>query len=104
MQIVNVDLPKWTKRLLRLGDPLAARSALRVGPSLVEIRRLAARTGKVSIFGEYVARGSAKSGTFLIDTGPLSVGVGISGDAKQVRVFGPRKWFRERAGWEPEKD
>jgi hypothetical protein len=104
MQIVNVDLPEWAKRLLRLDDPVAARSAIRVGPSVVELRRLAARTGKLRIFGEYVERGSSKNGTFLIDTGLLSVGVGISGREKEVRIFGPRKWFRERTGWEPEKD
>jgi hypothetical protein len=101
LQIVNVDLPEWVKRLLRLDDPVAARTAIRLGRSVVELRRLAARTGKLRIFGEYFARGSSKSGTFLIDAGLLSVGVGISDGKKQVRIFGPRKWFRERTGWEP---
>jgi hypothetical protein len=104
MQIVNVDLPDWTKRLLRLDDPISARSGIRLGPSVVELRSLAARTGKLRMFGEYSARGSSKSGTFLIDAGLLSVAVGISGREKEVRIFGPRKWFRERTGWEPEKD
>lgn len=104
LQIVGVDLPEWTKRLLRLEDPVAARASVRVGKSLVELQRLAARTGKLAIFGEYFVRGSSKSGTFLIDAGLLSVGVGISGGEKQVRIFGPRKWFRARTGWEPPKD
>ncbi|HEY6066565.1 MAG TPA: hypothetical protein VIY96_10430, partial [Thermoanaerobaculia bacterium] len=102
LQIVNVNLPDWANRLLRLDDPLAARSSIRMGRSVVELKRLAARTGKLQIFGEYLAKGPSKSGTFLIDAGLLSVGVGISGDQRQVRIFGPRKWFRERTGWEPE--
>jgi hypothetical protein len=104
LQILNVDLPEWTKRLLRLDEPLAARVGIQMGKSLVELRRLGARTGKLAIFGEYLARGSSKNGTFLIDAGLLSVGVGISGVERQVRIFGPRKWFRERTGWEPPKD
>jgi len=103
LQILEVDLPEWTKKLLRLDDPLAARSSVRVGESRVEIQRLAARTGKLEIFGEYFARGPSRRGTFLIDAGLLSVGVGLSNDDKQVRIFGPRKWFEKRTGWEPPK-
>ncbi|HEU5251199.1 MAG TPA: hypothetical protein VFW15_14515 [Thermoanaerobaculia bacterium] len=101
LEIANVDPPGWVERLLRLDEPVAARAAVRVGRSLVELRRMVARTGKVRISGDYVASGRSKSGTFLVDTGLLSVGIGIGGDGRDVRVFGPRKWFRERTGWEP---
>jgi Xaa-Pro aminopeptidase len=87
--------------LLELDEELVARAAVRVGKSLAELHRLAARAGKARIYGEYVARGSSKTGTFLVDAGLLSVGVGLSGREKKVRIFGPRKWFRERTGWEP---
>jgi hypothetical protein len=62
------------------------------------------RAGKAEIYGEYVARGSSRSGTFLVDAGLVSVGVALSGREKKVRIFGARKWFRERTGWEPQKD
>jgi hypothetical protein len=101
LEIVRVDLPEWTKKLLRLEESVAARVQIRVGKALVELHRLSARTGKLRIDGEYEAHGRGKSGTFLIDTGPLSVGVGISGGERNLRIFGPRKWFRERTGWEP---
>jgi hypothetical protein len=101
LQILSVNLPDWTERLLELDEELVARAAVRVGRSLAELHRLAARTGKARIYGEYVARGSSRSGTFLVDAGLLSVGVGLSGGEKKVRIFGPRRWFRERTGWEP---
>lgn len=101
LQILDVDLPGWVERLLRLDEPVAARAAVRMGRSLVELRRMVARTGKVQISGDYVAKGRSKSGTFLVDTGLLSVGIGIGGGGKEVRVLGPRKWFYERTGWEP---
>ena len=101
LQIVDVDLPEWTKKLLRLEEQVAGRAQVRVGKALVELHRLSARTGRLKIDGEYSARGRGKAGTFLIDAGPLSVGVGISGAQRNVRIFGPRKWFRERTGWEP---
>src|SRR4030095_11858830 len=101
LQIVQVDLPDWTKKLLRLEESVAARVQIRVGKAPVALHRLSARTGKLQIYGEYEAHGRGKSGTFLIDAGPLSVGVGISGGERNVRIFGPRKWFRERTGWAP---
>lgn len=101
LEIASVDLPGWTEKLLRLDEPLVGRAAVRVGRDLVDVRRLAARTGKLEIFGDYAARGNSKAGTFLIDAGLLSVAIGVSGDDRRVRIFGPRKWFRERTGWEP---
>jgi hypothetical protein len=101
LQILSVNLQDWAERLLELDEELVARAAVRVGKSLAEFHRLAARTGKARIYGEYVARGSSRSGTFLVDAGLLSVGVGLSGREKKVRILGPRKWFRERTGWEP---
>ena len=103
-RIVGVKLPKWVGRLLDLDDGLSARASVRIGRALVEIRRMTARTGKLGIDGDYLARGRAKKGTFLIDSGLLSVGVGIEGGKTELDVLGPRKWFRERAGWEPAKD
>jgi hypothetical protein len=104
LEIAGVDPPDWLNRLLRLDDPVSGRADVRVGESLLELRRLAARTGKVEIFGDYAARNRAREGTFLVDAGLLSVGIATGSGAKQVRIFGPRKWFRERTGWEPQKD
>ena len=65
---------------------------------------MTARTGKLRIDGDYRAEGTVKNGTFLIDSGLLSVGVGIDGGKTELDVLGPRRWFLRRAGWEPAKN
>ena len=104
LRIVGLKIPKWARNLLDLDEALNARGSVRVGHGLVEIRRMTARTGKLRIDGDYRAKGSSKSGTFLIDSGLLAVGVGIDGPKNELDVLGPRKWFRQHAGWEPAKD
>jgi hypothetical protein len=104
LRIVGLKIPKWAQKLLNLDEVLNAKGSVRIGHGLVEIRRMAARTGKLRIFGDYRAKGSSKSGTFLIDSGLLAVGVGIDGSKNELDVLGPSKWFRQRAGWEPAKD
>jgi hypothetical protein len=104
LRIVGLKIPGWARKLLDLDEVLTARGSVRIGKGLVEIRRMTARTGKLRIDGDYRAKGSSKSGTFLIDSGLLSVGVGIDGAKTELDVLGPRKWFRQRAGWEPAKD
>lgn len=104
LRIVGVNLPRWARRMLDLDEELTARAAILIGKQLVEIRRMTARTGKLRIDGDYRVEARAKSGTFLIDSGLLSVGVGIEGPKTELDVLAPRKWFRRRAGWEPAKD
>jgi hypothetical protein len=104
LRIVGVNLPRWARRMLDLDEELTARAAIRIGKKLIEIRRMTARAGKLRIHGDYRAEGKAKIGAFLIDSGLLSVGVGIDGGKTELDVLGPRKWFRQRAGWEPAKD
>jgi hypothetical protein len=104
LRIVGVKLPGWARRLLDLDEELTARASIRIGKELIEIRRMTARTGKLRIDGDYRAKGSSKDGTFFIDSGLLSVGVGIDRGKTELDVLGPRKWFRQRAGWEPAKD
>jgi hypothetical protein len=101
---VGLKIPKWARNLFDLDEVLTAQGSVRIGHGLVEIRRMTARTGKLQIDGDYRAKGSEKSGTFLIDSGLLSVGIGIDGAKTELDVLGPRKWFRQRAGWEPTKD
>ncbi len=104
LRIVGVKIPGWARKLLDLDEVLTARGSVRIGKGLVEIRRMAARTGKVRVDGDYRAKGSSKYGTFLIDGGLLSVGVGIDPGKTELDVLGPRRWFRKRAGWEPAND
>lgn len=103
LALVNARLPDWTMKLFDL-EGVAGRARVRLGKSLVDVRALTARAGDFRIYGTYRARGSSRNGTFLIDTGALSVGVGISGTTKELQFLGAREWFRARTGWEPQKD
>ena len=65
---------------------------------------MTARAGDFRLDGDYRARGASRNGTFLVDAGMISVGIGINGRKTELDVLGPRRWFRQRTGWEPEKD
>lgn len=96
-------LPGWLAKRFDV-EGLAGRARIRLGQSLVEVEKLTARAGDFRIDGEYRARGASRSGTFLVDAGLLSVGIGISGEKTELDVLAPRRWFRARTGWEPPKD
>lgn len=103
MPLLNTKLPDWAQDFLAM-EGLQATAQVRFGKSLIEIRRLNAAGGKVRIQGDYRVRGKAKRGTFLIDRGLLTVGVGVENEKTELRILAPRKWFEERTGREPAED
>ncbi len=96
-------LPGWLAKRFDVED-LTGRARVRLGDSVVEVERLTARAGDFRLDGDYRARGASRNGTFLVDAGMISVGIGINGRKTELDVLGPRRWFRQRTGWEPEKD
>ena len=96
-------LPGWLEKRFDV-EGLAGRARVQLGESSVSIERLTARAGDFRIDGEYRARGASRTGTLLVDAGPISVGIGISGRKTELDVLAPRRWFRKRTGWEPAKD
>jgi hypothetical protein len=103
LALVKGKLPDWVSKRLDL-EGLTSRAGLRLGEALVEVERLSARSGDFRVDGEYLAHGAARRGTFLVDAGLLSVGIGIDGEKSELDVLGARRWFRKRTGWEPPKD
>lgn len=103
LAIVKGKIPSSIAKRLDL-EGLAGRAGLRLGDDRVELERLAARAGDFRIDGEYRARGASRRGTFLVDAGLLSVGIGIDGEKGELDVLGPRRWFAKRTGWEAPKD
>lgn len=102
LALLNVKLPDWRKDLLDL-EGLTAKARVEVGKSLFEVSSLTATGGQFHIQGEYRAKGVSRRGTFLIDLGPLSVGIGIRGKETEVQILGPKKWYREQTGREPKE-
>jgi hypothetical protein len=96
-------LPGWLANRFDV-EGLAGRARVQLGESFVAIERLTARAGDFRLDGEYRARGASRTGTFLVDAGLISVGIGVSGKKTELDVLAPRRWFRKRTGWEPSKD
>ena len=103
LALVKGRVPGWLAKRFDL-EGLSGRAGLRLGEAFVDVERLAARSGKYRVDGEYRARGAARRGTFLVDAGLLSVGIGIDGGKSELDVLGARRWFRKRTGWEAPKD
>jgi len=93
--IFGVGLPKWAQGLARM-EHLTAAAAVRLGPSEVEVRKLEASGGKLSIEGDYVKRGNGAQGAFLVSSGKLAAGVEIRAGKPSVKLVGAKKWFASR--------
>ena len=92
--IFSVELPAWTRGLQTL-EGLTATADVRLGKALVEIRALDAKGGSFHIEGRYREASGVKRGAFLIDTGPLNVGVAIAEGKTSLKLIGAREWFRQ---------
>lgn len=95
--VLGVNLPRWTRGLLEL-EGLTASASVELAPARTRVRELQAQGGKFRIWGEYERREERRHGVFLIDAGPLDVGVKLQDGGASVHLIGARKWFeKERA-------
>jgi hypothetical protein len=95
--IFAVNLPRWTRGLLEL-EGLTASASIELAPARTRVRELQAQGGKFRIRGEYERRGERQRGVFLIDAGPLDVGLKLQDGGASVHLIGARRWFeKERA-------
>jgi hypothetical protein len=92
--LFRADLPGWAQGLLKL-EGVNATARVRVAHDLVDVEDMEASGGKFHIAGRYRQEGSATRGAFLVETGPLAVGIAIDGESSHVKLLGARKWFRE---------
>ena len=92
--LFGVDLPGWAKGILKL-DGFNGTARFRLARDLVDISDLEATGGKFHIAGHYRQKGDETRGAFLVETGPLAVGVAIDGAGSHIKLLGARKWFRE---------
>jgi hypothetical protein len=93
---VNAKLPPWAESLLKMKG-VTATADVALARSLVDVKSLEADGGAFHILGRYHAAGGKKDGAFLLDAGPLAVGVGLRGGKSEIVLAGPRTWFREQA-------
>jgi hypothetical protein len=93
--LFGVGLPKWVQGLGRM-ERLDATAAVKLGPSIVEVRKLEAAGGKLAIAGDYRKRGANADGAFLVSSGKLAVGVEIRAGKPALKLAGAKKWFASR--------
>jgi hypothetical protein len=93
--LFGVGLPKWAQRLARM-ESLTATASVHLGPSVVDLRNLAAAGGKLAIAGDYHERGANADGAFLVSSGKLAAGVEIRAGKPTIKLAGATKWFESR--------
>lgn len=94
-RLMNAKLPPWAEWLLKM-EGVTATADMALAQSFVDVKSLEARGGAFHILGRYHAAKGSSEGAFLIDAGPLSLGVGISGGQSQLALVGAKDWYRDQ--------
>ena len=98
--LFGVGLPRWTRALTAL-EGFSARSGVDFASGLSRIEGFDATGGNFRIRGDSVRIGTAKQGAFLVEDGPLRVGVEIEDSGTRLHLIGAEKWFREQSASRP---
>lgn len=93
-RLLNARLPPWAEWLLKM-EGVTATVDVALARSFVDVKSLEARGGAFHILGRYHAAKAVSDGAFLIDAGPLALGVGLSGGESKLELVGARSWFRD---------
>jgi hypothetical protein len=94
-RLLNAKLPPWAESLLKM-EKVTATADVALARSFVDVKSLEAQGGAFHILGRYHAIHGGKDGAFLIDAGPLALGVGLSGGKSELVLVGSRTWFRDQ--------
>ena len=74
---------------------VTATADVALGKSFVDVKSLDAQGGAFHILGRYHAAKDSSDGAFLIDSGSLALGIGLSGGTSSLQLVGAKIWFRE---------
>lgn len=85
-------LPKWVAGLLDLSD-LSVSANTVVSPGVLEVTAARAAAGTFQLLGDYRERGRGRWGAFLVRSGPLALGVGVTETGTTLHPVGAVKWF-----------
>ncbi len=94
--LVAAKLPGWAEGILKL-EGMKGSARVRFASRLIDVEDLQASGGKFHVAGRYRQKGEERSGAFLVQTGPLAVGISIDGSTGRLKLLGARKWFQEEA-------
>jgi hypothetical protein len=94
MALLGVELPVWTKGLLKLDD-LAATASVSATPGTIRVRDLDAEGDKFKILGQFAHDGKVARGAFLIESGILVIGVEVTPVGTKVRPLFAKQWYEK---------
>jgi hypothetical protein len=92
--LFRVGLPGWTRGLLKL-EGFDGRARVGLGPSFIRLDDFEASGGAFHLRGRYLAR-KTSNGAFLLESGPVDVGVEIQNGKSALKLAGAKKWFEDQ--------
>jgi hypothetical protein len=96
--LFGTKLPGWAEGILKL-EGAKGTARVRLGGNVLDLEDLEVSGGKFHIAGRYREKGDDRRGAFLVETGPLALGVAVNGSSSSVKLLGVRSWFqKETAG------
>jgi hypothetical protein len=92
--LLAVDLPAWTRGLLKLDD-FSATATVSATPGTIRVRDLSASGGDFKVRGQFAHDGKIARGAFLIEDGILVIGVEVAPEGTRVRPLFARQWYEK---------
>ena len=93
-RLLNAQLPPWAERLLTM-EGVTATAHVALARSFLDVKSLEAEGGAFRILGRYHAEGELSDGAFVVDAGPLALGVALRAGRTELKLVGVWAWFRE---------
>ena len=87
-------LPKWVAGLLDLSD-LSVSTNTVVRPGVLEVTAARAAAGTFQLLGDYRHRGRDRRGAFLVRSGSLALGIGVTDTGTTLHPVGAVAWFED---------
>lgn len=91
----NAGVPSWATNVFQM-PALDADAEMRISPSSIEVRSLAARGGRISLRAEYTKRGGHQDGAVLMDLGWMGLGYDLTDGANGLVLADPEGWFARK--------
>jgi hypothetical protein len=94
MALLGVELPAWTRGLLKLDD-LDATASVSATPGTIRVQDLVAEGGNFKVRGQFAHDGKVARGAFLIESGILVIGVEVTPVGTKVRPLFAKQWYEK---------
>jgi hypothetical protein len=94
--LLGDSLPRFVAELTRMPS-LTALTHVVVEPDSLVVSDLSASGGDLAVRGTYVIRENVRHAAFVVQKGPLSVGIDLDNGGSHLRLFGLNRWYGEQS-------